>query len=384
MGKFTVTEKEAFNDCGWRWDFNSMNRLALEPVTPLKALWLGTLVHKSLDLLAATTALPDKHPYTNSVKFNPFDQPLVIPQEPCDTCGLPALVHVPRESIYELFAEERKQKLIDLYTEKVGTPPSYAEQKDSLDTIALGRAMFSNYLAYYKEPLPPELEYISTEQSLIVQVPGTEHCECAYKDSCDCGHNCRPWYFPVDYTFCTCARANPTCSCRQCHYIESTLDGLVRRKTDGGIFILENKTFTFHPRKDDLERNHQFMGYTWAGNAHGLDIQGVLYNGLWKRAQVPKGKTMHDLFTREYLDFNSYQIAQWGNQARIDLLKMGDPTLEITRNVHAVGGCNGVNQCNFKALCDARYQDTNYTYLLSSRYQKREKTSIFAAEEVEA
>lgn len=372
MTTFTVTELENAYMCGWKHEFNSFNRLSLESSSPLKALWLGTLVHKALDLLAATLAVPqDGHTFTSKNNI-------------CDVCGNHMYAHLKGIHIYQIFANEQLEKITEKYRQEIGADPTYMELKEVHDTIRLGRAMFQNYLDYYKTPLPDTLEYISTEQSLTVDIPGTEHCACALTETCTCEHRvCRPYKVPVPYTYCECIDFGRECTCVILHKLEGTLDGLVRRKIDNGVFILENKTFTFHPKRADLERNHQFMGYTWAGNQHDLNIQGILYNGLWKREKIPNGKTIHDLFVREYIPYTRYELESWENNTRELTLRIGDPNYVPVRSVPPVGGCNGVNMCGFKDLCDARFKRTNYDFILASRYTKRERTSIFADQEPE-
>lgn len=379
MGKYSTTEIETHEDCGWRWDFNSRNRLSLEPVTPLKALWLGTLIHKSLDMLATSTLIKDGHKFSYSGDGVPDNKSI------CSTCGLPALAHLKGMSIYDTFAMERYDSLIEYYRNRVGVPPTSFELKEVHDTRDLGRAMFKNYLDYYGTPIPDEFEYISTEQLLIIDIPGTEHCVCATLGNvCTCEKLCRPWREDVTrsvkYTFCMCI--DKECPCRVLHQLETTLDGLIRRKIDNWVFILENKTFSLHPTMEringlatypDLQRNHQFMTYTWAGNTVGFDIKGIFYNGLWKRLKVPEKKTMHDMFTRAVLTYKPAELLAIGEHTRIATLRMGDPYIETERNVKAVGGCNGVNQCNFKRLCDARFSNTNYEFILRNNYTKREQ-----------
>lgn len=384
MGKVTVTEFETEDRCGWRWDFNSFNRLAIEPILPLKALFIGTLVHKALDMLSSTLLIKAQHTY-----YNPFGGNAPCGHEYADgtCCNLPAAAHATGTAIYDMYAWDKLNAITKNYTEKVGAPPNSYEMREILDSIDLGRAMFGNYLNYYKTPLPDDFEYISTEQSVLLELPDTEHCECAYHTDCQCSvkdityGSCRPYNIPVHYTHCMCV--GKTCPCRQSHQLEATIDGLVRRKTDGWRFILENKTFTYHPtrtstgRYPEFERNHQFMGYTWAGQAAELEPKGILYNGLWKRAELPNKRTWEDMFLRTTIPYQSYEIDEWQRQASRHAMRMLEPGREVERYVHPVGGCKGLNGCSFNDLCDARFKNINYQTLLKTKYQPRERTSIF-------
>ena len=60
---------------------------------------------------------------------------------------------------------------------------------------------------------------------------------------------------------------------------------------------MDHKTYEARANYNDLANNDQFLAYTWAAaQVFGKPIAGYMYNGMWKREQPPRNKTMDDLF----------------------------------------------------------------------------------------
>jgi hypothetical protein len=128
------------------------------------------------------------------------------------------------------------------------------EQADLLEAMAI------NYEAYWTDkgayPLPAEFDLIQAEQTCVVPVVGTPHS------------------------------------------LEATLDGLMRHRATGLVYVLERKTFERHPALEMLDMEFQFTAYMWVVEQLGFQPGGVAYDGAWKRKSPPRGRTIDDLFLR--------------------------------------------------------------------------------------
>lgn len=375
MGIITTTEKESVERCGWMHDFNSQNRLNLESANPLRSLFLGTLWHKTLDALAQRQTLLKDY---GDHKFEPGGSGKS--GEHCAKCSFGVFAHTqhPDRAVSGFHSE----KIREHYKVVTGRAPMQLEMAETYKTIETVGEMLKGYLKYYNGLLLPEgWEYIRTEQQFLKVIPGTEHCECYLQKLCTCGYrkngirkSCR--YLNGYYVKCRCTN----CTCRQMHMLEGTLDGLIRHVSDKKA-VLENKTFSVHPHISELHRTSQFQGYDWISEE--LDTDEVLYNGIWTRTKVPDGYNqqahrkwnIHDLYLREAISWSQTEKQHWVEQLAVTALRLFDPHYIPVRTVPAVGGCNGVNGCSYKTLCDARFHaKKDYTTILESEYRQRERT----------
>lgn len=380
MGIITVTERESAERCGWQHEFNSKNFLGLESANPLRSLSIGTLWHKTMDALAQKQAIKTPH------KFVPGT--VGKPGEHCAVCTYNMFAHVehPDRALAGYFAEQIRERYISI----TGREPIQLEMEDTYKTIDLVREMLKGYLDYYDGRLIPEgWSYIQPEQQFFREIPDTEHCTCYLKPSCICqmrnaitGKRISCRYKHGIYTRCKCEDGQ--CKlCRVGHILEGTIDALIQHDQSGRRACLENKTFSIHPNIPEMRRTSQFVGYDWIGQE--MDVKEVLYNGIWTRDHVPDGYNkaagrkwnIHDLYVRRVLTWSDAERANWIYQTGRTALRIFDPAYTPVRVVPPVGGCNGVNNCSYKTLCDARFhQDKDYNSILRNEYRKRDGVDV--------
>lgn len=361
MGVISVTEIESARRCGWQHDFNSRNRMDLEPYNSLHSLYTGTLWHHTLDSMGQREMMLADYPIH---EYIPGDNNL------CKVCKFVKFAHM-QDPIYGHISL-MMSNLRERYIRIEGREPTGAEYQPSTDTCNLVRAMIHNYLKFWKgRTLPENFVYIQPEQQMYKELPNTSHCACYALSACQCKplttNSCRLKH--TKYTHCKCV--DTQCICRQTHIVEGTVDGLIRNIQTNGIFIWENKSFSVHSQLDDLKRLSQSMGYWWLNSE--LHPVGFVYNGAWTRYELPANKTMKDMFPRYIWSFNPRDGEEWARQAAITALSIFDPDYVPVRTVHPVGGCKGVNQCSYNRLCDARYKDQNYDMILTHEFVKRIK-----------
>lgn len=383
---------EAAKRCGWLWEFNSPTQMHLESADPLKSLYTGTLWHKTLDSLAQKEQINSwgNHPFKADipVTLDAFNSPSELDKPKCAhvypdgrVCAMSIYGHM--KDPFEVHATASLLAIKQHYIKVAQREPLQEELEPTRKIINLVRCMLQNYLEFYHGRLIPEdFVYIQTEQQFFKILPNTEHCTCYYNAKCSCGFlkngvrkSCR--HVNGIYTQCKCVHTE--CPCRKSHVLEGKLDGLILHVPTNNIYILENKTFSVHTAVSELKRISQFMGYTWIGLD--FDTTGVLYNGAWTRDHIPSGKVLSDLFARYVLAWAKEEITEWQNQASRTALYTLDPRYIPTRTVHPVGGCNGVNQCGYKKLCDARFKTANYNIILNTEYRKKDdvdETTMFS------
>lgn len=216
------------------------------------------------------------------------------------------------------------------YTEVVGSRPSQLEIEFMMASALLPHNMLMNYVAHYKRPLPPNFILLEPEQSCLVDVPGLTDVQ-----------------------------------------LEMTLDGLVYDEQANRFYILEHKTYEARPRIEVLENNEQFTGYTWGLSKLFPDynIGGVLYNGLWKRAQPPRGKTISDLFFRNLLLKSEEELEDYEANLQLVAAEMvGQPAIYPNRTWQ---GC--WDDSSFDKLCQAQSKGDDVDDVKFAYYGKRDK-----------
>ena len=186
--------------------------------------------------------------------------------------------------------------------------------------------MIKNYVAYHKSPVPKDFRSIMTEQQVLIPIPGTEH------------------------------------------QLEATLDGILRHK-DGLLFVHERKTFGQHPRGNDLENNDQFLAYTWVLQQLNMgEIGGVVYDGLWKRGEVPKGKKMEDLFIRKAIPFVRDQLDEFELYLSAEASEM-EAVLRGELAAYPNRPWNGCwDDSTYEPLCMTISRGEDVQYILESHY----------------
>lgn len=305
----SVTEIQSFLRCRQQWDFSSRSREALTPIWPSTALHLGTLVHR-----VGAIWLADPNTKT------------------------------PLGSIFHDEASKDLATLIRIHNDILGHGPTDLQSNDYWDMVTLGTAMMNNYQAFYKTALPHGFKLIQPEQQIVVPIPNTEHCKCN-DPRCSC-------------ELCV-ASEDDYCNAHECkcevdsHYLEGTLDAIIQDPTDR-LFVFERKTYSQRPNLRHLLRDFQFIAYIWILQQTGAVHGGIAYDGLWKRATPPKGKTMSDLFFRYYMMRSPDEVANVETDITNVVNEMANNP-KIYRTVLSVKGC--IDCSGLIDMCDAKYMD---------------------------
>lgn len=177
------------------------------------------------------------------------------------------------------------------YLKQVGCELSEEEKSPLWEALEFACTMARNYQARWGSPLPEGMKIIRAEQRAVVPIPGTEHpCQTCFPG--------RDTLLVHEW-----ALANPECP--ECHgegvsyhYLDGRFDGLMQDEA-GRIHILEHKTYASRPTDEGLAHNDQFLTYMYLALRLGIgDVAGIAYDGLWRRNEIPRGKSFEDLFLR--------------------------------------------------------------------------------------
>lgn len=340
---FSTTEIMNYQRCKRKRYLSSFNAEGWTPLWPSTALHLGTLIHR-----VGAVWLED-----------PTTQ-------------------VPLEQIFHDEASKDLAILARIHSD-LGQHIDALKTSDYWEMVALGGAMCKNYQEYYKTPLPKNFKLVQPEQTVAIPIPNTEHCECPKDD--DCLHDfCKICMLDEN---CECSICLPHCECLTSHYLEGTLDAIILDPSDR-LFVFERKTYGSRPNIRHLQRNWQFLSYAWLlqqtqanlPNIPGIaksSLGGIAYDGWWKRASAPKGKTQDDLFFRYFMVRNPDELEEFENDLAPLTLEMAQPTTRIPpRTIPALFGC--LDCLDLIDFCDAI--SLNETPPMH-KYVKRELTPVF-------
>ena len=296
MALFTVTERGTFKRCERQWRLSSKNGMHLGPIVAPIYLSVGTLVHNGSKRWLLDS-LEEGGPH-ESYKF-----------------------HVLSASI------EMVEKARARYLKQVGVPMSTPEEEVLGEAIHFAVTMAENYEIRWGSPLPEGFRIIRPEQRATIPVKGTEHpcetcCEtwAAHANNVPSAGKCPHWVTDSDNEFVAC----PDCSGggTMLHYLDMRFDGLII-DAEGNIHVLEHKTYNARPKLESLQTNDQFLAYIWGAEQLGLgEVAGLAYDGLWRRAAIPRGKTFEDLFMRHTLTRTPAEKAEFEHMLPIELNKM--------------------------------------------------------------
>lgn len=325
------TEIGNYNRCNRLWGITSFNQQSLTRITHSTALSLGTLWHQTQ---AAWLLAPE--------------------QDPTILCA-----H---------YYQTMRNDAIAAYKQRVGTAPWDSELQPIEDAGNLCIQMVDNYAKYYKTPLPEGFRCIRPEQTILVPIPNSEQ-ECLI---CNGGK----WDYEKEE------------DCKECdgngyvsHQLECTLDGLLANERNR-LYILERKTYGARPKEESLHHNFQFLCYQWATTTLGLGtVGGLLYDGAWKRAQPPKGRTFDDLFLRlhlerpieELLELEKYLALK--SKQMYETARLGNPLLDYNRR------WEGCYDCGVEDLCTTISRGEDTEYVRNKFFTIRERTPAFRKDE---
>lgn len=327
--RFSVTERQLYKRCRRKWDYASYNRQSLAPVINAPALDLGTLIHATLA------------EWTSNQDLDPLDY-------------------------YSTLSQKYFNDMIQLYIQRVGCAPDATELQPTQDAIVLGLGMISNYKDKWHTALPPGFTLIENELTLITDVPGTEHTEC--NDLSCCPH-------PLQRA---CPWTRHGCCKFMCHQLECTFDG-VMQDANGDLYIIERKTFSRTPSKEELNNNDQFLAYMWALTQQMPNVVGVAYDGLLKRIKPVAGKTYDDLFLRRILLRNRHELAEFEQELALELNEMA-ANPKIYKTVPFMG-CQRW-ECSFIDVCQStsRGEPTEHLLKMFTRSDRKAHLDIQEAQ----
>jgi|SRR5262245_12760649 len=229
-------------------------------------------------------------------------------------------------ALYMLATAKELAGVEKFYKEKYSREPTDEELSPILDNVKLGRAMLGNYRQRWQTPLPSHLKVIAPEQEVVVDIPGTEHS------------------------------------------LKMILDGICQSSNTHNNFIIDHKTYNIKPREETLRYDLQFTAYVWGANRLGLNVEGVAYDGLWKREEPPKNKTLQDLFTRMIIRPGVDELLQFEQTLRMITTEMANKPF-IYPNWMNDGSC--VWGCMYKDLCIATMRDEDVDYVRARKYITR-------------
>ena len=326
-----TTDRSAFKRCRQRWDFSSNLRMNLEPKRPIDPLWFGIGAHR-----AWASYYDPETPRSYDIGMNTF-----------------------RSYVTDWIARQ-------------GTDLSEDQELWAKEMLELGEGIFDYYFGW--APTHDDFDVIWVEKSFNVEIP----------------------HMPgVDYSF--------------------RVDGLVQDKHER-LWILEHKTAASFPQDEEwLALDDQCGSYLWALRSLGINCEGVIYNTLRKKPpmrlrrlkdgtlSVAKNQdTTYDLALAaikadygskkskvpvkylDYLDFlrtkpnnfvrrmpvrrSTRELDLLGEELHLEVLDMVNaPT--IYRSPSRIN-CSG---CPFIAPCIAKWDGSDYKWLLEQNYQEREK-----------
>lgn len=343
--------------CRRKWVYSSFNRDSLTPSTVTSgALDLGTLIHKSLaDWIVARKYTQDE---VDRLRDNKVEGDY--------TEGMPM-------SLPEIFNFHSAKRLEEIEANYIkitgGARPGIGENAILLDAIELGLAMMKNYIQHHGTAVPKHMTWVSPEQKVRIPIPGTT-CEVCKGDLTYRGHRkhiradgseCLDGCDDEEYlTFC------PGCDGTGHHILEGTLDGLIQDK-HGRLFILEHKTYARNPKHETLDTSDQFLAYLWCLCRLNIGpVGGLAYDGMWKRAVPPRGKTLSDLFIRKVLTRTNEEMEEFGEQLADLVTDMAEqPKIYMNRR------WEGCTDCGYERLCIAQSRGEDIEYVRKTYYTER-------------
>jgi hypothetical protein len=240
----------------------------------------------------------------------------------------------PEANLAELFAHAAAQDLLDIktaYKKKVGADIWDTELTDYYEGVNLGVSMMNNYQQKWGTPIFDTFDCLQPEVELTIPIPDTQH------------------------------------------FLKARLDGIIRERKTGDLYILEHKTYSNRPKEHKLEQDDQFLVYIWAARQMNLgDVVGLAYDGMWSRAAPPRGSTFDDLFTRLLIKRTEYAIESVGERLTHEavLMEYAASAEHLTMDNYN-RRWEGCHDCGFEQLCSLQsdgmewesYMGTNYVHL---------------------
>jgi hypothetical protein len=159
-------------------------------------------------------------------------------------------------------------------------------------------------------------------------------------------------------------------------YLIALLDGLAAKTANPSeVAILETKTYGRRPSRQDLEDQHQYVGYTWVCRILFGVTPRVLYNGIARqppktsRISYPEGQDKN--FTRWVFDYAhrklyNFQCELTDIYNEMELFRQGK-----LKNQHNFRR-EGCWDCSVADLCKAEYRGEDWEYRAKRMYIRGE------------
>lgn len=354
-----VGDIQTYKRCHYRWSLTAIDQGNLEPASFTPALELGSMVHEAV-------AWWTEHPVVMSGMDN--DREAIVPSS------------LPR--YFARLSKGRIEKIKAKYVEDVGAEASEDELDKVYEITQLGLAMMENYQKKYGRPLPAEYTPVQVEQRTIVAIPNTLHWGCP-----SCYWDFMPLMTPEDQAespeqwgegdfFC------PKCR-TQCewvhHFLRGTMDTFVV-DSQGKYYVLERKTYAIRPTKQKLNVDEQMTSYVWIlAQLFGYEnVGGVLYDGLWKKAIIPKTVDKRkgefdDLFFRDVFVRRPAALKRFEEELPGVVNDMCTAAYE--KRLYTNRRWEGCYDCGVARICDAYMQGEDIDYVIESYYRPRPSDS---------
>jgi hypothetical protein len=262
MKEIHITDLESFVSCRRRWDFASQLRRGLERAALSPPLFTGQGVHVGLDA------------------YYKFGQDW-------------------KASIktFRGWVETRAREI-----EKFSGPLWEQEQETIDETRTLGSMMLLHY-GLWAPKRDADYEIVATEQrfNVPIPVPLEEHIGTPWKVKRQRGMWHAPGVGIADGRMSFAGR----------------LDGIIRRKSDGALYVLEFKTARSLSNTAWIYRGIQGTAYVWAARVLFGDVRGIVYRVLRKAIPEPPATLSNPLpdgrpkFSQAKNQKTSFQFLKW-------------------------------------------------------------------------
>lgn len=332
---FSVTERGTFRRCKQQALYTSKNAMHLTPMFSPLSLSLGSLMHHA------------------------FQKWLGDPSKTFESHTMEAGIAL-------------RDKAVARYVKQVGMRPSEGELSNVYEAIDFGLAMSRNYQIKWGSALPDGYRLIQAEIKVEVEVPGTEHpCEMCSGS----GWRTRTVLIGMAHAYRT-----EDVECPECHgegvsrhKLAARLDALFQHIKTGRYDIDEHKTYKNRPNETTIRYNDQFISYIWQVLQLKLSDQDpqILYDGMWRRAEVPKKATFDDLFARYTLTRTRSELEQFARQLPHEL---NDMYALYTRpeTAYLNRPWMGCYDCQMSKLCYATSRGEDTSVMLQTDYTQRD------------
>lgn len=342
--RFSVTERGTYERCERKAILSSKNGMHLTPLQTPISFATGSMLHRAHQLWIT---------------------------DPSTALSFHALTA----------ANEAIDKFKTNYRAVVGASPGDHELSTLYEATEFVTAMCDNYAIKYGTPLPSEYKFLSAEQKISIVVEETRTgADCT---GCDgTGHVEWPAHWRNEVVGGEWVNAGSrTCSwCDgsgdEVHTLEGTLDALTQHIPTGRVDPLERKSYNQRPKENSLRYNDQFMAYRWLVSQLQLSPirPHVLYDGMWRRNNPPRGRLFDDLFLRIDLECNQDELDEFERHLPRQLNEMAalythsDP-LSHARTHRPWMGCGDC--AAFEKLCISITRNEDYASLINSNYTQR-------------